>query len=436
MKSTKFFIAARFVQGVALICLAAPLASQAPGEFPHKPTPAKIEKQIMIFPDSVVAEQWPHTLKLVNPPQNLKLLNPGQCIRVGIIATGDGRDGLLEKTQLAFHVELAGQKQDFPLAPFAGTKQLKPEGADAVQQITAAANIQIPSLSMASMGASAANWCVPADAQDGSAVIDAEIESPAGHEKLIRATIPVESFATGSQRAFKDAEELENFTIGYHYQPNPARLYPEVLFFCADNTLNSNPDQIANQAAFLSAVLKTDPTAAKDFLARVAARSGCPRALGLLGLLMGGYDIAPALQSMNEDDRQMFAQHPEMPDPYTFNSPAEVPAKFDMLWAIFCVTGQLAPMQKIATGLEWRSDWEAFDKARKSGQKFKEWTPSIGRGAAYSAAGWSISSFQQTDPLAADYIDSMIVSPDTPEAVKTELKGLLANPAFKREDKN
>jgi hypothetical protein len=49
-----------------------------------------------------------------------------------------------------------------------------------------------------------------------------------------------------------------------------------------------------------------------------------------------------------------------------------------------------------------------------------------------TAAGWSSVPFQKDDPLAADYIDYLLASPDTPQPVKSELAGLSANPAFKR----
>jgi hypothetical protein len=102
-----------------------------------------------------------------------------------------------------------------------------------------------------------------------------------------------------------------------------------------------------------------------------------------------------------------------------------------MLWGIFSMSGQYAPMQKIASALAWRADWDDLAKARKSSNPPKQWTPSIGRAVAYAAAGWSLSSFQRNDPLAADYIETMLASPDTSETVKSELKGLLTNPAFK-----
>jgi hypothetical protein len=105
----------------------------------------------------------------------------------------------------------------------------------------------------------------------------------------------------------------------------------------------------------------------------------------------------------------------------------------DMLWGIFMAKGDFAPLQQIVSALKWRSDWEDFNKARKSSNPPKEWTPAIGRAVGYMAAGWSLNSFQRSDPLATDYIEFMIASPDTPPEIKSELQGLSTNPAFKQE---
>jgi hypothetical protein len=436
MQSFKFLSAARFARSLLLLgfaALAAALPAQPDANSPEKHSPPKIEKQILIFPDSVIQEQWPHTLNLVNAPQDLKLLNPGQCIRIGVVATGDDRDSYLENTKLSFLAEFAGKSEEHPLAPLAATKQIKPEGGDFVNAVLNSISVQPPNMSMTSLGASAKNWCVPADAQDGTAAIEAEIESPGGHEKLTRATIQIESFETGSKRTFKDVDEFEQYSMGYHNQPNPARLYPSLLFFCSNSKLTSGPEDFEGEAISLGTALKGNPAAAKDFMARVSASSECTRMIGLIALFMDGYDIAPELQSMSEDEKKGFQQRPELADLYDFSSPAEAPAKFDLLWATFCASGQFATIQKIATALTWRTDWEDFNKARKSSHPPKEWTPSIGRAMAYSAAGWSMGSFQQTDPLAADYLEYMIASPDTSPEIKSELKGLSTNPAFKRQ---
>jgi hypothetical protein len=414
--------------------LVAPLSAQPAANPPEKHAPAKIDQHLLLFPESVVSEQWTHTLNLVNPPQNLKLLNPGQCIRIGVVATGDGRDSFLEKTQISFRVQFAGQMQDHALAPLSAIKQIKPEGGDFVTQALAAANVDNPLKTMASLGAAKDNWCVPADAKDGTAAIEAEIKTPSGLQKLAPATIPIESFETGSKWTFKSPEEFEQLMMGYHYQPFPAHLYAAVKLFAADPKLHEHPENLLSFAATIGAALKTNPDAAKDFIARLTNENSFPvRAIGMVALQVGGYDIGPVRNAMSEDDKKLFG-NPEFPDPYDFSHPEDVAKRFDMLWGMFATTGEFSPIQKIATALAWRGDWEDFDKARKSANPPHEWTPAIGRAVAYGAAGWSLSSFQQTDPLAADYIEDMIASPDTPDLVKSELKILQTDPAFRRTD--
>jgi hypothetical protein len=223
--------------------------------------------------------------------------------------------------------------------------------------------------------------------------------------------------------------------MSYHYQPIPARLYPAVKLFSADPRLHEHPENLLSFAATVGAGLKANPEAAKDFTARLSKESSFPvRAIGMVALKVGGYDIEPLLKTMSEEETKEFA-NPELPDPYDFSHPEDVATRFDMLWGMFATTGQFAPIQKIASALAWRGDWEEFEKARKSANPPHEWTPAIGRAVAYGAAGWSLGSFQRSDPLAADYIEYIIASLDTPPNIKSELKGLSENPAFRSDAK-
>jgi hypothetical protein len=407
---------------------------------PQKPTPAKIDTHIFVLGESVVQEQWAHTLKLVNAPQNVTLLNPGQCVRVGVVATGDNRDSLLEKTKLSFRVTFAGQKQEHPLASLEQTKQIKPEGGDFVTQALAAADIKNPMLTMASMGVSADNWCVPADASDGTATVEAEIETPSGHQALKHSTIQIESYETGSKKAFKDTQELSNFLMVYYRQPNPARLLPALqsvisVIAAAKQEDKQSADFIENVAAFLTAALKADPVAAKDFLARIATEPPMTRSLGLLIVRSAGYDINSVLNTLSAEAQQKFQTIHPLADPYDLSPNSTLFHHLDLMWSTFGATGQFKPIKTIASTLAWRSDYDDFDKMRKSGTHISELTPSIARGLAYMAAGWSMGSFQRTGPLVADYIEYMLASPEIPESVKTELKGLQTNPAFRENEK-
>jgi hypothetical protein len=390
--------------------------------------------QTSFLAESVVLTQWTHTLNLVNAPHNTTLLNPGQCIRVGIYATGDNRDDYLQKTRLSFRVEFAGHTSVYPSAPPSGFKQIKPEGGDFVTAALSAGGVKLPEAmnTMASLSASADHWCAPSDAGDGTATVHAEVESPDGHQVLAPSTIQIESFETGSKKVFKDSQEIGAFLQTYYRQPNPARLLPALQFVLADQTQHRREGQVEIMAAFLAAAANSDPVAAQDFRTRIAFQSPVIRALGLLVLRSAGYDISSVVNTLSPEDRQKFLSITPLQDPYDLAPTRELFQHLDMLWAVFGATGQFKPVSTVASALTWKADYEDFDKLRKTPNHPSTLTPSIARGVTYTAAGWSLWSFQRNDPLVADYIDYMLASPDTPDTVKSELTGLSSNPAFKK----
>jgi hypothetical protein len=258
------------------------------------------------------------------------------------------------------------------------------------------------------------------------------VESPDAHHSLKAVTVAIESFDTGSKRVFKDGSELGAFLQTYYRQPNPARLMPAMQSMIAEETKDSHPGSAEIVAAFLSAAVGTDPVVAQDFLKRVSAQTGMSRGLGLLVLQSAGCDISGALKAMSEDEREKFQGLSPLQDPFDMAPTKGLAQHLDMLWGVFGATGELKPVQTIAGALSWRADYVDFDKLRKTPNRPSTLTPSIMRGVTYMAAGWSLSSFQRTDPLVADYIEYLQTSPDTPQAVKSELAGLGTNPAFKR----
>jgi len=401
---------------------------------PHKASPPKIDSHILVLTDSVVQEQWTHTLELANAPQDITFMNPGECVRVGIVSTGDDRDDYLRHTMLSFQVRFGGHSDSYPLGALSQFKRIKPEGGDFVNGALSSAGVKLPAEmeSMASLGASGARWCVPSNAVDGTATVEAEIDSPGGHQALSPASIHVESFQTGSEKAFKDMAELEAFLQTYYRQPNPARLLPALQFVTAEQTQQPREGQAEIFAAFLAAALKSNSIAAKDFLMRMGTQSPLMRAFGLLALRSAGYDISGVLNSLSAQDQGKFHSLPPLADPYDLTPSQELFQHLDMLWAVFGATGQFKPVQTISSALGWRSDYENFEKLRKSPNHSSVLTPSIVRAVVYSAAGWSLSSFQRNDPLVADYIEFLRASPDTPKPVKSELAALSSNPAFKR----
>jgi hypothetical protein len=382
--------------------------------------------------EQVVLNQWPHTLKLVNAPQQISVVNPGECVRVGIFAPGKQGETSLTKTRLGFRVNFAGHEERYRAAPLAAIKEIRPGDENPVSAPSNSGDNTKSVAAYASLGASSARWCGPADAPDGTATIDAEADGPRGHTRLPAATIQVESFETGSKRAFKDAQELSSFSMAYYREPEPARLLPALRYFVSDSQISSNPGVAESIAAFLSAALRDNRVAASDFKARVAAEPPMTSAFGLVILRSAGYDISDAVKNLNADEQKKLNSIPPLADPFEIPMTKAAFTHLDTLWAVFGATGSFAPVSKIAGMLAWRPDYEAFSQLRNSGKKLSEsdLTPSTVRGLTYVAAGWSLSSFQANDPLVADYIDYMLASPDVAEPVKTELKGLQTNPVF------
>lgn len=426
----------RTVTPVAAVALFAWIVSPLQGQSypPQKPAPPRIESQIALLSESVVQTQWTHTLDLVNAPQNISLLNPGECIRVGIYSTGDKRDDYLKNSKLAFHVQFASHRESLPSASLAALKQIKPEGGDFVTAALRAGGVEPPATirTIASLGMSADHWCVPIDAADGTATVEAEVESPSGHQQMKSSTVQIESFKTGSQKSFKDAEEFGKFLQAYYREPNPARLLPALQFMIADQTQHPRQGQAEIVSAFLTAAVNSDPIAAQEFRTRIAAEPPATRALGLLILRSAGYDIGSVLNTLSAEEQQKFLSLSPLQDPYDLTPTQQLFQHLDMLWATFGATGQLKPVQTIASALAWRADYDEFDKLRNTPNHPSTLTPSIVRGVVYTAAGWSLSSLQRNDPLVADYIEYMRASPDTPQSIKSELSELDSNPAFKR----
>jgi hypothetical protein len=399
---------------------------------PPKPSPARIEDQIMLLNESVLKQQWTHTLDPVNAPRNTTLLNPGQCVRIAVVATGDNRDQYLRDTNLSFNVRFAGHTVPHDHALMSYFKRMKPEGGDFVTSALAAGGVKAPDAirSMASLGISASNWCVPTDAHDGSASVTATIELPGGKRVFGSSTVEVETFATGSQKKFKDVQEFGQFLQTYYQQPNPARLLPAIEFMVAEEAQHPREGQAEIVGAFLSSALKADAAGGHDLLSRIGSEPALVRAFGLLVLRSAGYEIGTVLSVLPTEEQARFQGLPALEDPFDLTPSEGLFHRLDMLWGVFGATGLYEPVNTIASALAWRSDYEAFAKMR-NGTDRPSLTPSIVRGVVYTAAGWSLRSFQMNDGLVADYIEYMLASEETRPTVKSELRSLSTNPAFK-----
>lgn len=393
----------------------------------------EIIRDIWIVGAPVVIEQWPATLDLVNAPANLQQIEPGQCVRVGIIATGDDRDQRLNSAKYQVEVDYGGHTRQFPAEPPETIKQIKPEGGDFVTQALGVAGIKNPLTSMASMAASRAQWCVPADAKDGVVRIHGSALMATGKNvPLNTRTVEIKTFESARSRPpFADMRGVGTWLMRYYAAPDPAQLLPALRVVSADKEART----ALNIMQFFVIALKRSPLAAQELMNRLATEQPEVRIYSLPLLAQAGYSTETLLTSFEEKDKAILASA-RLPDPFDFTPERLLFQKMDMLWSIFFASGDIKPIQALASMLAWEKDYEDFEKIREAHQKdpqqHAELSDGIIRGVVYQAAGWSLNSISRQSGLVADYIDVFKTSASLPATEKRELDELYTDPAFRR----
>ena len=240
-----------------------------------KEAPAQIRHELVILGDDVVQEEWAASLGLVNAPEDLQQIEPGQCIRFGVIATGNGRDVLLRSATFSFELHLGGEVRTFAAEPAVVIKQVKPEGGDFVTQALGAAGVKNPSLSMVSLAASIPRWCLSADVHAESAKVLAKAFLKSGKTVSLNSRVLRLKTFEGARKAhpFTSLDMLDRWVQSYYRAPDPAQLLPGLRIVAADPTARS----MHNIMVFFIAAMKKRPEAADDIMRHLPNESAVTR---------------------------------------------------------------------------------------------------------------------------------------------------------------
>lgn len=395
-----------------------------------KPTPPTISPAAFVVLDSVVTEQWPVAPTIVNIPSDITIVNPGQCIRVAAISTGDHNLEMMHGATIAWTVRVGDKPENFPAAAIATSKQIKPEGLDFVASALDAGGVNPDALSAFASGyttlsASTAKWCVPQGAPDEKATIELTVKQGEKETRLTPHLLQIESLATAAKKPFKNQSEFSAYLMNYYKAPEPGRLVSAFQFLVAMDQKSLVP------FAFFRYAFQHDAATVQAFGSQLSVSPRVAEMLALNLIAKAGVRLTDP-PTLSDADKKIIAESPDIPNPYDMQPTSELPSKLDYLWGDFTATGQRAPIKAITGALAWRSDYDDFDKSRKAGIKITTMTDSLMRAVTYMAAGWSLASFQRTDPLAADYIEAIVADPATPSSVKQQLTQLQTEPAFKK----
>jgi len=405
------------------------------------PAPTKLWPVIVVF-----ATDWlgriPPTGR-VNGPDFLPSLHAGQRLTVGLMAEGAGRDELLQGVagKVSFITHPGDAAQSFDLKP-AAIRQIKAEGADMSLFVLAAAGIKgdertkvEAALSVVSLAALAPDWTVPADQPPAEVEIRVELSGPSA-VAIAPLRLPVKSVADWLKEPPPSVEAIGKQMTRYRSAVAPGELIAWFQAMARTPTL-----RVPAVHGYYVFSFKTNTQARAAVIA--AYPSLAPEVQGALlwVLRLGGADLRQLLPRLPEEIAARYDSVAALPDPRSlpeFRDPLDVEAvkqlgdTMDLCWSGWMVTGDESYLRVLVSLLGHPEDFAELQTWQKNRGGEKGLNARVANGLGYQIAGWSIGSFQRSDPLVADWLAFWQNNPAVPEVLRHEIGTLLTNPAFKR----
>ena len=427
---------------VVLGCFA-PSASADVQVVKETPIPATIRKELWIL-SANWSELEPPT-GAVNVPGRMDTLSPGDRIALALAADGSEREKLFDGCTLDVRIEIDGTLfEQHGLKP-TNIRRLKAEGADfAIGAIKAAglAPGDVVRMEQATALTSLAEfrpaWTAPEVAEATEVRIEARISGGTAVATVLEAArVKIRPWADWAKDPAVDRPTIAGYFN--RYQDNVPAGYLLPLFKGASSVgvLQSVPlaeffvvafkRNVAAQKAALDLLPSLDPTFQYTLLA-VLRRGGTDITKYIHLLPAGGQN---SLRSMDRDPDPPAI--PDFADPVSVASARELGATMDQCWGAWMASGDPVYLRTLVNLLARAQDYPAFQSWTATKGGAKGLNGRVLRGLSYQIAGWSIASFERTDPHAADWLAFWQSDPAVPESIRKEITSLPINPAFKRQ---
>lgn len=381
----------------------------------------------------------------VNAPGFVATVYPGQQIAVGLLARGsDGAQALAgAKVTVRVAPDTAAPGGCTDLSPVA-VRQLKAEGADAILIAMRAAGANTTGLAAklddttpATLAVFVPQWTVPPATTPTDLTLLVEIAGIAAPGTLdpIRLKIrPTSDWLAGPPPTVEEAGRQMN---RYRAGVAPGELLTSIAAFARAGQLRV--PAVSSHFAF---ALRANPEARAAAIATCAQADPQLQQALLFVLRRSGEDLAQLFPTLPAAALEPFEGVEPLADPRAlprFRDPVNPQAvsklghTMDECWAGWVTTGDKSYLRALVDLLEAAPDFPAYVAWQKSGTGAKGLKARVARGLGYQIAGWSIGSFQRTDPLVMDWLLYWQKDPTVPAVVREQLAALPTNPAFRRQ---
>lgn len=390
---------------------------------------------------------WPDRLPprgSVNAPNFLETLSPGQTIRFGLIAQGPERDTLLRGATGRLTIRLLPGSAQETFEFRSGTiRALKAQGADAALVALSAAGISDAEREklraatvLTSLAISTTSWTVPDTPEITEVELLLELSGDLAGAPIPPSPLPIKSTPAWLQSPAPTPEALAQTMNRYRGDLSPGEYLARLRSLAATPALNAR-----SVRSFLVHRLRSDPATRAATVASFPILDARTQDAALLLLRLAGEDLRTLFPTLPESQLAKFTAttplappvlSPGFRDPVQPQAVKELGNIMDDCWGAWMATGETRHLRALVDLLAHQADFAEFETWQKRRGGEKGLNARVANGLAYQIAGWSIGSFQRTDPLVADWLAYWQDDPETPEAIRRELKSLPLNPAFRR----
>lgn len=408
----------------------------------ERPGPSRIRPQVVI-----VAADWARRIPptgRVNAPEFLSELCPGEKLGVGLLAEGADRERIFAGVEITVRLSPAGGLAvSRPSLKPVTVRALKAEGADISLQVLQAVGISETdrrkieeATSLVTLAVFRPEWTAPEVGQVTDLEIAVTVKGVAMPVVAQPAHLKIRPVVDWLRKPPLSQDELKRSTNRFRADLGPGPLLASFTVVAKNGSLKAPAVR-----AFFVYAFKASPLASQAAAAAYPALDPDVQPALLWVLRLGGHDLPSLFPDLPAEKLAPFRDAEPLADPRPlpqFHDPLDPQAAglighpMDQCWAAWMATGDQSYLRALVDLLAGAADFPAMKAWQEAKGGVKGLNARVARGLRYQIAGWSIGSFQRTDPLVADWLLFWQNDATVPTTIRQEIAALATNPAFKR----
>lgn len=430
-------------QRVMALMIALALMPQAHGSVAKdSKNPPRISDKLLILPSGWASMIPPHGA--VNAPHRVQALAPGQNFEVALLSFGDKPEQLFHDPVVSIRISTASGVVEQRKVKAIVIRKVKAIGGDMILQALKSGGIKgteidkvKKNMEMQAVAVFDTSWKAPTPKDVEKITVKVSIVSGViSTPNIKRAHLQVRPWSDWRKSKKWDRAAMSQFVYGFHADPKPGLLLPLLTAAAKAKVIKEPPVY-----SFFVAAFRKYPLAKRNALTSLSSLDPSSKRALLTILRLGGDDISGLMKSLPAGTRSWLKKVQPMKDPRKFarfsdpvdpQAVSRVGSQMDECWGEWMATGDHSYLFALVGLLKNAPDFPALKKWQQEKGGVKGLNAHVANGLSYEIAGWSLLSFQHTDPLVADWLSFWQHDPKIPKDIREQIKELPFNPDFQR----